>query len=599
MSAAFEVYEHSQRGLQAVRRGANWRTFPLPGLWFLVHGLWLPAVTLMATDVALFLLAPVIFPAMPVLFCATALAPRFISAATANRRLARRLQSQEYAFLGLMESANRTGAIRNTEISRTALLKTVPGAADSWLDRFPRAWRPALNIAQLTARSALRFRIVQLLFVVLLAIVIGLPIVLRHDGTAQGLTQIIIAYSLGSIITILGFSTLWLAVGNLAREVEDGQLQIVSTKPIPRWKILLGKWLGIMSLNLGLLTVSAVAVQILLQWRAQQLPQDQQTYLRERILTARSSLKPIVPDFDAMAEEQLAKNMNRENVSTNFDRAIVLDQIRDGIRATYEGVLPNQVQQWNIPVGLHEGALNRTNASLRVKFRTAGTKPEPVKLPTIWLIGNHNSSNHVRIEAVLTTDTFHELPVPPNLTDTEGNLDINFLNITGETVVFESADGPELLYREASFETNVVRGFAILFCWLGLAAAIGLAAASRLNFNVAAFFAMSLIVIGMFSGTISAVTELGTIWVSHDGDGTVTWFQRASDTVIVPMIRFLDFLLGAVSNYSPIESLSLGRSVTWMQTASAFFQCWIAFGSVLAAVAIHSFTRRELANPNA
>lgn len=599
MSAAFEVYEHSQRGLQAVHRGFNWRAFPLPGLWALLHGLWFSALVLIIADVALLLLAPVVFPAMPVVFCITAIAPRTFAAFNANRWFARRLQSAEFGFLGLVESATRVGAIRNVEISRAALLQSHPTASASWLDHVPRSWRPPLNIAQLTARSALRFRIVQLLFVVLIAIVIGLPIVLKHDGTAQGLTQIIIAYSLGSIITILGFSTLWLAVGNLAREVEEGQLQMVGTKPIPRWKILLGKWLGIMSLNLALLTVSAFAIQFLIQWRAGQLTADQQSILHERILTARSSLKPTQPDFDALAEVQLEQNMNRENVPPEFNRAAALGTIRDGLQASYEGVLPNHVQQWNIPVGFHESALNKATASLRIKFRTAGTKPEPVKLPTIWLLGDHNSTNHIRVEAALTTDTFHELPVPPNLTDAEGDLSVNFLNVTGETVVFESVDGPELLYQEASFETNVVRGFAILFCWLGLAAAIGLAAASRLNFNVAAFFAMSLLVIGMFSGTISAVSELGTIWISHDGDGTVTWFQRTSDTVIVPMIRFLGFLLGAVSNYSPIESLSLGRSVTWTQTATAFAQCWLAFGSILAGIAIHSFTRRELANPNA
>ena len=52
---------------------------------------------------------------------------------------------------------------------------------------------------------------------------------------------------------LLGLSTLWLACGTLARDIEECQMQVVAVKPIARWQIWLGKWLGIMSLNAALL----------------------------------------------------------------------------------------------------------------------------------------------------------------------------------------------------------------------------------------------------------------------------------------------------------------------------------------------------------
>ena len=54
---------------------------------------------------------------------------------------------------------------------------------------------------------------------------------------------------------MLGLSTLWLACGTLARDIEECQMQVVATKPIARWQIWLGKWLGIMSLNAALLAL--------------------------------------------------------------------------------------------------------------------------------------------------------------------------------------------------------------------------------------------------------------------------------------------------------------------------------------------------------
>ena len=41
-------------------------------------------------------------------------------------------------------------------------------------------------IAKLTLKAAFRYRLVQILMVLLLGAVIGLPLVIKHDGTAQG-----------------------------------------------------------------------------------------------------------------------------------------------------------------------------------------------------------------------------------------------------------------------------------------------------------------------------------------------------------------------------------------------------------------------------
>jgi hypothetical protein len=59
-----------------------------------------------------------------------------------------------------------------------------------------------------------------------------------------GFTQILLTYTLSVITALLGLSTLWLACGTLARDIEECQMQVVATKPIARWQIWLGKWAG-------------------------------------------------------------------------------------------------------------------------------------------------------------------------------------------------------------------------------------------------------------------------------------------------------------------------------------------------------------------
>src|ERR1051325_12166156 len=109
-----------------------------------------------------------------------------------------------------------------------------------------------LAIAKLTLKAAFRYRLVQILMALLLGAVIGFPLVIKHDGTARGFTQILLTYTLGTIVTLLAFATLWLACGTLARDVEECQIQMVAVKPVARWEIWVGKWTGIMLLNLFL-----------------------------------------------------------------------------------------------------------------------------------------------------------------------------------------------------------------------------------------------------------------------------------------------------------------------------------------------------------
>src|SRR5882762_6811434 len=147
-------------------------------------------------------------------------------------------------------------------------------------------------IAKLTWKAAFRFRLFWVMAGLLLLCVIGLPLLVKDDGTARGFTQILLTYTLTTITALLGFSTLWLACGTLARDIEECQIQMVVVKPIPRWQVWLGKWLGIMALNAVLLALSGACVFCLLQWRATRLSAEEQKILRNEVLVARGSARP-------------------------------------------------------------------------------------------------------------------------------------------------------------------------------------------------------------------------------------------------------------------------------------------------------------------
>src|SRR5512139_4022472 len=157
-------------------------------------------------------------------------------------------------------------------------------------------------ITWLTWKAAFRFRVFWVLAPLLLLAVVGLPLLVEDDGTARGFTQILLTYTLGAISALLGLSTLWVACGTLARDIEECQIQVVAAKPIARWQIWLGKWLGIVSLNAVLLALSGGCVFGLLQWRAAKLPPEVQKTLHEEILVARGSAREATSESEIEAE---------------------------------------------------------------------------------------------------------------------------------------------------------------------------------------------------------------------------------------------------------------------------------------------------------
>jgi hypothetical protein len=449
-------------------------------------------------------------------------------------------------------------------------------------------------ITWLTLKAAVRFRLVIVLSVVLLAGVVLLPLVLKDDGTARGFTQILLTYTLSMITALLGFSTLWLACGTLARDVEEAQIQMVAVKPISRWQIWMGKWLGILVLNGFLLVLSGAAVYFLLQWRAQNLPEAQQRILQNEILVARGSIKPKVTDYRGQADQILRSRLQTQPLPEGADLDYVRRQILEQLRAQDQVVPPGYRRPWELEAGF-TGQLPRDRPLfLRFRFNTAEIDAGGTYMGAL-VVGDFESPQAYRTaEMSLAADTFHEIPIPPTAFDGSGRLVVNFINRSDSLLLFPLEDGIEILYREGGFGLNFVRGIGIIFLWLSLLGAIGLAASSFLSFPVAAFVSVGVLIVGLSTGTIAQIIEQGTVGpVNHDTG--VADQPMLIDYVALPIFKTTLSVLNLVRGFSPVDSLSSGRSISWGQMARAFFQIGVLMSGLVCVIGIVIFNRRELA----
>ena len=118
----------------------------------------------------------------------------------------------------------------------------------------------ALAVAHTVVKEATRNRL-SLVFVVLL--LVGLPLLpleLNADSPLRFRIQTFIARSLGYTYVMAACMTLFLSCASVAFEIRDRQIWQLMTKPLRRANYLLGKWIGVLSVNLVMLIVAGVSI---------------------------------------------------------------------------------------------------------------------------------------------------------------------------------------------------------------------------------------------------------------------------------------------------------------------------------------------------
>jgi hypothetical protein len=591
----YQIFKHSEKGIQAVKRGFSWPAFFFTWIWALTRRLWLAGGLLFLCSIALGIFGQAMGRRNGPFALALDLIFLLIVGTRANLWRSNALENRGYRHLGAMNARDPQDALAKVAASGGVIpdeMKAGPRAPGFF--HVPRGLQAMSAIIALTWKAAFRYRLFWVITTLLLCAVIGLPLLVKDDGTAQGFAQILLTYTLGSITALLGLCTLWLACGTLARDVEECQIQMVAVKPIARWQIWIGKWLGLVSLNAVLLAVAGASIYGLLEWRSKRLSPLELFKLQNEVLVARASVRE--DSLDKYIETETDRRFEERQKAGKLegvDPRAVRQQLESQVKAEFQVVAPGDIHPWLIHLGEAGNRLKDKPLYLRVKFNPAAADASDTFLAE-WQVGNPTKITPWQSGVMsLSPDTYHEFPVGPNLFDEKGDLFILFRNPNKTALLFPLGEGMEVLYREGGFGFNFIRGLGVILCWMSLLAALGLASASFLSFPTAAFASLTLLAMSFSTGTLSTVVEQGTI-MGWDSEAS-KYGHSTLDYVVVPIFRAALTVINLAKQFSPIDSLSTGRSITWDELGRAVSQIILLMGGILVVFGIFVFNRRELA----
>ena len=477
----------------------------------------------------------------------------------------------------------------------------------------------ALAVAHTVVKEATRNRL-SLVFVVLL--VVGLPLLpleLNADSPLRFRIQTFIARSLGYTYVMAACMTLFLSCATVAFEIRDRQIWQLMTKPLRRANYLLGKWIGVLSVNLVLLIVAGVSIFTYVQYLSG-LPVApgiegmlDRLAVTDEVLTARVGGRPTL---NTLTREQIYARVDdeiRRDSETGDPQDVPLSVKRTMAREMQEAFVT--LQRSVPPIEeLQPGGNQRTyvfedlgraknlQSTLTLRYRFHILHDDEHETYPVGFVFNDRPDTAVQRQYIPTVT--HVLPVGTDLIRDDGTMAVTVVNLHrplpdqkgyGE-LNFEHGDF-ELLYKVDSFEANFVR--AVILTWVKLAflSMLGLAAATMLNFPVACLLSFTVFLaatIGPFLAT-SLDEYYPPVWSQIDKTDIGMVILWAFQSTIRVIAQGLVYVLHSFGEYTPTQSLVEGRLIGWRAVANGVFWIGFVWSGIAMLIGYLSIRNRQLA----
>lgn len=481
---------------------------------------------------------------------------------------------------------------------------------------------PCFAVARTLIDEAIRLKFAVVFIAVMIVFIPLLPVLMRPEEQIHYRLQYFLVWSMLAVTSMLGLMTALLAVRTITSDLNKRQIYMTLTKPIGRLEYLFGKWLGIMLLNLVLVTVSGVAIYANVQAIASErftLPERHvhRIAVEERILTARQLLMPSIDLSGAYARqiEVLRDQFESENAGEAFNEYAVQEQVRDALKKEWLTIGPMERKRYEF-VGLSALKEATKTVQLRLMPRASGGSTADGRVQLFMLFNGRTSQQVLgQMPPRMSESNFHILDIPTWIIDDNGMLVIEIANlpvngVPQPTISLHKDDGLHLLYKVGDFTPNLVKTMFLVWVRLSFVAMLGLACGTFLGFPVACILALMVFLAAVGTNYINDSFEFyaktppsnltlmqQVVWVPAQ------FFQLIGEGEIWDAIKMIIWLIGSsfmllvpdMAGYSPVNKIKDGIYISWELMIQAVLLIGIASTAAMTLVGYLLFRFREVA----
>ncbi|MCD4699824.1 MAG: hypothetical protein K8R91_04545 [Phycisphaerae bacterium] len=392
-----------------------------------------------------------------------------------------------------------------------------------------------------------RTRIIVVFGVLLAVCVLGIGFKMTGDGTLKGRIQTFLAYSTSLTQLLLCLVTIFLTTSIVTGDIRHKYIFTIASKPLARWQYVLGRWCGVVLLNVLLLAAAMGAIYSLAQYIRKQptriereaaggiVRQKKKDFDRRgvenEIFTARATYLPEPFNIDKPFEDRM-KQIIDERGEDNLIRRHIQKRVPDKAEAEilFSNIDARQRAMAEIRFTLREQILDEVKSVrpgkavglvfanlkpaptdgplLQVRYKLNPLKPSATILQSIWQVENPQNGFIQFIPRSDSTKTTSSFMVDPRAVTDEGRLNVFYINRQPGVIVKIEPEEITVLQRVAGFEGNFVRAGLLILLRLMFLTAASVLFGVFLSFPITCLSVMIIFVISMTSGFLHDATRL-------------------------------------------------------------------------------------------
>ena len=482
---------------------------------------------------------------------------------------------------------------------------------------------PIVGVARAIVEEAISTRLSIVLVMLVVVTLPALPLLLDPAERLAYRIQFFLNWSLSGATILLAMITIALGCGSVCGDIDSRQIHMALSKPLRRWEYLVGKWLGVVLLDLLLVGLVGIGVATfaLAQARTPAADAADRIAVDEQVLTARASARPLHPsgtEFETSIEATIEQI--RKDDPTLFDKdpararkRIYSQRIHEWHTITadvvssfvFTGLDPKRMQSPVVQLRLEPYADNSSISRADVRFALwLDERPFPVR-------------DGVHEDYTFSTGTVHTIDLPVSAITPDGTLRLTMANrnlvMPGEdrptSISFTPGKGLEVLYRVGGFGGNFLRCLVVMWAKLAMLAAVALAAAAWLGFPTALLTSLMVFVTAVASAFFADAIDIYTGLDRRDATlvsmlrlrlgifaerlQKVEWWEAIKTVGSYFADMFLS-LVPSFADYDSVTQVAGGRVVPLAEVGFAILLLGVLYPLLLLGIGWFFLERRDL-----
>ncbi len=417
--------------------------------------------------------------------------------------------------------------------------------------------RAFLQIVRLELLAALRSKAVAILALGSVAWMFALPRIAAGDGTADGLYQLQVRYSIGVVFAVVLVSLSAAAAGTLAKDREAKRLQLTMVRPVGYAVVALGRMAALTAVGAAVLAVSCAILAF----------QVGGGRTCDHVLRPR--LEPPEAAARRMFDESMAKYPDFKAKVAEIGEKDVLRYLLQVVNDTYQTVGEGESASWDF------AAVDPAATPVSARIRITDVFGRLEKAVGVFAYGGFEGAmdhlNKSLVKVPLATPAADPAAAKPGVLEFRNNGEMG-------VSIYPRRD-LALLVRADSFAWNALRAWLVLTAIVAVAVAMGVFLGASLGRGVAVFCVMAILAASVVSP--AALEEYPDPLAA-----------TRADRLSLRLTDFSAWITSPLNAYTPVSWLEADECVERRDVARASFAGFAAYPLVLALLAGFAMSRK-------